>query len=171
MRRFTPLYVVLGLAGAMFIACAAHSTYASTSGAEALARKLCDAWSSHDASVVDQLFAEQGVYEDVAAGQTFRGRDAIKGFLKQNFAAIPNFKVAVTKVFSTGGLIACEWAMSGTQTGDLPDLPATGKSFRVRGASVAQVQDGRIVHWTDYYDMFALLQQLGVLPNPALKEQ
>ena len=171
MRQIKLLYVALGLAGTLLIACAADTSADSASEADALARKLCDAWSSHDARVVDEVFAEQGVYEDVAAGRTIEGRQAIKGFLNQNFAAIPDFKVDVTKIFSTGGMVACEWVMSGTQTGDFPGLPATGKSFTVRGASIAKVQDGTIVHWTDYYDMSTLLHQLGVVPNSAPKEQ
>jgi steroid delta-isomerase-like uncharacterized protein len=171
MRLFKFSFVACGLAGAMLLLGAADISGHSAPRGEELARKVCEVWSFHKAGAVDELFAEDGVYEDVASGNRFEGREAIKGFLNQNFVAVPDFKVEVTQVFSTGGMVTCEWIMSGTQTGDYPDLPATGKHFSVRGASVAEVQGGRIVRWTDYYDMFTFLQQLGVVPTPGSPQQ
>ncbi len=54
--------------------------------------------------------------------------------------------------------------MTGTHTGDLPDLPATGKSFSIRGATIAEVSAGRIVRAADYWDLATFLRQLGVMP-------
>jgi steroid delta-isomerase-like uncharacterized protein len=131
---------------------------------ERLMQEVIEIWSQHDTGKVDLVFAADGVYEDVALGEVKRGRAEIKTFLRENFVAVPDFKVELTRAFSTGDRAVCEWVMSGTHTGDYTDLPATGKSFSVRGASVVLVEGGRIKHWTDYYDMYTFLAQLGVLP-------
>lgn len=50
---------------------------------------------------------------------------------------------------------------SGTHTGDLQLLPATGKAVRRSGLDVFEFEQGRVVqHWheTDHWDLF---EQLG----------
>jgi hypothetical protein len=46
-------------------------------------------------------------------------------------------------------------------TGDYPEMPATGRSCTVRGASVLELRDGLFSRCSDYYDMLTLLRQLG----------
>lgn len=166
MRHFSPWHLPLALAGATLLASAACSTPRPRLTHEQLARRVSDAWTSHDVGIVDEVFAEDGVYEDITAGTKREGREDIKAGFNVNHAAVPDFKVELTEVFSTGSMVACEWVMSGTQTGDYPGIPATGKPFSVRGASIVQVRDGKIIHWTDYYDGFSFLRQLGVVSFP-----
>lgn len=125
-----------------------------------------DAWSLHNPDAIDDVFTEDGVYEDVAAGAVMHGRDEIKTLLKGTFAAVPDFKVKITRWFSSKNMLACQWIISGTQTGDFPEIPASGKSFSVRGASVALIENGKFKRWTDYYDMYTFLRQLGVVAAP-----
>jgi ketosteroid isomerase-like protein len=54
--------------------------------------------------------------------------------------------------------------MTGVHTGDMPGLPATGRSFRIVGDGVGEVRDGQIVHVTDYWNMADFLGQVGALP-------
>jgi steroid delta-isomerase-like uncharacterized protein len=138
--------------------------------AEHFVRQVITIWSQHDLTTLDHVFAENGIYEDAALHRVMRGRGEIESFLKENFSAVPDFKVELTRVIASRNVAACEWIMSGTQTGDFPGLPATGKSFSVRGASIVLFEKGKIEHWTDYYNLYDLLQQLGALPGPAGKE-
>lgn len=117
----------------------------------------------HDAEAIDDAFNENAVYEDVAAGTVRHGVDDIKTGLRVTFNAVPDFKVKLTTWFSAGNMLFCEWVMSGTQTGDYPEIPATGKSFSVKGASIASIKDGKFEQWTDYYDLYSFLYQLGVI--------
>jgi len=111
--------------------------------AEYILHKHINAWSTHDVDLIDEVFDENGIYEDVTAGTVRRGRQEIKNGLKESFAAVPDFNVELIDWFSSKNMLACQWIMSGTQTGDYPDLPATGKSFSVRGASIALIKDGK----------------------------
>jgi steroid delta-isomerase-like uncharacterized protein len=67
--------------------------------------------------------------------------------------------------FSTGDPIASEWVMSGTHAGDVPGLPATGKSFSIRGASIIELHKGKVSRQTDYYNLVSFLKQVGLLPE------
>ena len=133
--------------------------------AEYLLLNHTKAWSTHNVDIIDEIFAENGIYEDVAAGTIAHGREEIKNGLKENFVAVPDFKVELIDWFSSKNMLASQWIMSGTQTGDYPGLPATGKSFSVRGASIAIIKDGKFERWTDYYDLYLFLKQLGTIPN------
>ena len=56
---------------------------------------------------------------------------------------------------------ATEWISEGIQTGPLGELPASGNSFRLRGASILKLRDDKIASVADYYDRETFLRQLG----------
>ena len=166
MKSFKHFFTLLNLFFILFLfigsADAQNSQVDST--AEYLLLKHIDVWSTHNVDLIDDVFAENGIYEDVPFKTVSHGREEIKNGLKENFVAVPDFKVELIDWFSSKNMLACQWIMSGTQTGDYPDLPATGKSFSVRGASIALIKDGKFERWTDYYDGYSFLKQLGVIP-------
>ena len=54
--------------------------------------------------------------------------------------------------------------MSGTQKGDLPGIPATGKRFSsVRGSIILELEAGKIRRESDYWDAATFMKQVGVL--------
>ena len=53
-------------------------------------------------------------------------------------------------------------ALFAPQTGPTGGIPASGKSFSVRGVSVVTFDQGRIVRHSDYYDLASLVVQFGV---------
>jgi len=132
---------------------------------EHLTQKMFAAWSMNTPSTIDSIFAKDGIYEDVAGNTLAKGRENIKKLLNETTSAIPDFNIKLLKWFSSGNKVACQWIMKGTQTGNMGDIPASGKSFSVRGASIALIKDGEIIRWTDYYDSFSFLKQLGVIPS------
>jgi steroid delta-isomerase-like uncharacterized protein len=130
---------------------------------EKMFREYVATWNTHDLDKMVTFFRDDCVYENLPRGQTYHGKDQLKGWAKMSFDAIPDFKLDVTSLFVSGDWIACEWVMVGTQTGAAPGLPATGKSFSVRGSTIAQLKDGRILRNADYWDMATFLRQLGFM--------
>ena len=55
--------------------------------------------------------------------------------------------------------------MSCTHTGDVPGLKATQKKYSIRGASVAELREGKISRNIDYFNLYTFLQQIGWLPG------
>ena len=132
-----------------------------------LVDELYAAWSLHEPDRLDVVFTDDAAYEDVAGGQVLRGKPEIKQLLRSASTWAPDFRVTMTFLMITGDTGTTEWVIEGTQTGAVRagpygELPATGRSFRLRGASTLAFRGGRIAKITDYYDMATFLRQLGV---------
>ena len=121
------------------------------------------AWNSHDVEKIATFFTEDGVHEDVAVGSVFHGKNELKAGISPMFVACPDFNLEVKAFFGIADWLAQEWVMSGTQTGnfDVIGIPATGKSFSIRGASITKLREGKIARNTDYWNLTSMLQQLG----------
>lgn len=134
----------------------------STNSAGMLA-EWADAWSEHDVDRVAAIFTDDCVYEDVTFGAVNHGKDELKAFGGAFLAAVPDVSVELHSAFVADEHGGMEWTMSGTQTGDLPGLPATGKRFSLRGASVVELRGGKLSRCSDYWDLATLRRQLGVM--------
>ncbi len=125
------------------------------------------AWSSHDTEKVVSFYTDDVVYEDLAFGVIKRGEEVFRAFVNDTFAAFPDFKVEMKSFFISGDWYGSEWVMSGTHKGDIPGLPATGKRFSVRGASVGELKEGKMKRNSDYYNLMDFLKQIGIKLIPA----
>lgn len=80
-------------------------------------------------------------------------------------AAFPDARGEITNLITSGDGAACEVTWTGTQTGDLPNVPATHKRAAVRAAVFVTARDGKITRLMHHFDFGGLLTQLGVLPG------
>ena len=137
----------------------------ATVAMERVLEEWATAWSSHDTETLLALFTDDCIYEDVTFGVVNRGREALRAFAQGVFAAVPDFKIALTARFVAGNWAAMEWVMSGTHNGDFPGMPATGKRFSaIRGATICELQGGKIQRCSDYWDAATLMKQVDLLP-------
>jgi steroid delta-isomerase-like uncharacterized protein len=125
------------------------------------------AYSSGDADRLLALYTDDALWEEVAIGLAAHGQDEIRAHLDRLFTAVPDFTVDVNNGFVAGDQAVVEWVISGTYSADFPGLPpAAGQHFSLRGASVFELTDGKIRRYTEYWDAYAFLVQLGALPAP-----
>jgi steroid delta-isomerase-like uncharacterized protein len=122
-----------------------------------------EGWSNHDMQRVASVFTDDCVYEDVALGVINRGKDELIAFGNGFIAGVPDLSVEVTSRFASGDLAAAEWTMSGTHTGNLPGMPATGKTFSLRGVSTFQLRGKKLIRCSDYWDLATFQKQLGFM--------
>jgi len=120
-----------------------------------------EGWSGHDMESVASVFTDDCIYEDVALGVVNRGKEELVAFGNGFIAGVPDLKVKVTSRFASVDRAAAEWTMSGTHTGDLPGMPATGKAFSLRGVSTFQLSGDRVIRCSDYWDLATFEKQLG----------
>ena len=101
------------------------------------------------------------------------GLEANKAYIRQVRQAFPDSRVTTERAFTDGANAAVYWVWSGTHTGDMPGLPATGKKVVLPGISLVRVRDGKFAEIWDQDDQLSLLVQLGVIqlppPPPAAK--
>jgi len=122
-------------------------------------------WSSHDIDHLLSLFTDDCIYEDVTFGVINNGKVELKAFAEGIFAAFPDFKIELTSRFASDSWAGMEWIISGTHKGDLPGMPATNKSFSIRGATIIELRTGKIKRNSDYWDLATFLKQVGLMPS------
>jgi steroid delta-isomerase-like uncharacterized protein len=109
--------------------------------------------------------ADDAIYEDVALGRVLHGPSEIAAFVEEATKACSDFRFEEVSLFTAGDAYANEWIMTGTNDREVRGIPATGRAFRVRGASVGKLDtSGRIVENRDYYNLAEMFAQLGIQP-------
>ncbi len=125
------------------------------------------AWAALDADRLAATFAEDAVSENVPTGAVLEGREAIPSYFAGLFAAFEDLTAEITTIFATDVGAAAEWTFGGHYTGQVPGFPpGEGQLVSVRGASILTQADGLIQRAHEYYDVYGILVQLGVVPPP-----
>ena len=94
------------------------------------------AWNAHDSASVARYMTDDAIYEDVALGRLLRGPSEIASFVEEATRSSSDFRFEVVSLFTAGNDYANEWVMLGTNDRERRGVPATGRSYRVRGASI-----------------------------------
>jgi steroid delta-isomerase-like uncharacterized protein len=125
------------------------------------------AWNNHDAVALAALMTEDGVYE-IKPSSRILTRATIANVVALRHRLSSDFSVEYLSTQQDGHLYAAEWRFNGTNDGglDIFSVPATGKTFTIEGASIGVSAGDKIKHHTEYWDLGALMTQLGLsLPS------
>ena len=76
---------------------------------------------------------------------------ALSNFIPLLSRAAPDFKLEPKTWVTDDKSFAMEVLYSGTQKGDFPGLPATGKPFSIRTCSFGEFENGKIKGRRDYW--------------------
>ncbi|MCE7988799.1 MAG: hypothetical protein DYG89_47190 [Caldilinea sp. CFX5] len=107
------------------------------------------------------MMAEDVVFTTMATGQEHQGRDAVLGMLNY-FYHVAFDATAITRVTLFGENNAMvEGEFVGKHIGEFAGIPATGKEVRVPLCVVYDLANDQITRGRVYFEMPALLQQLG----------
>jgi steroid delta-isomerase-like uncharacterized protein len=98
--------------------------------------------------------------------QELHGTKEFFGFLEDWRKAVPNYTDTLSNMIADGDRVAYISTMTGTQTGPLPGIPATGKTFTVVNIIMQRLEDGKVVETWVSWDNVAFLTQLGLMPGP-----
>ena len=136
------------------VACAVQEKKPAAEGDKAVVDAYVRAWNQHDTVALDTLLAADAIHEDYA--QNFRGKGPkeVIAFMRGVVSAGPDYKWTVTNAIEDGKFVALEWTWTASYTGPDPTgkrvikRPTSGK-----GASFAEVENGKIKRFSDYYDL------------------
>jgi len=110
-------------------------------------------------------FAADAEVVDAASGTTFHGPEGYKRLMLFSAEHFPDFRAELSTVFATEDHVTLEgiWRWNDTGPLYLPSaaLPATRHSGEVRCCQIMQIRKGKITSLHGYYDLTALLEQLG----------
>jgi steroid delta-isomerase-like uncharacterized protein len=123
-----------------------------------------DAMARRDIEAAMDLVSDD-IVEDLAGVGVITGLAEERAFLTAFFGSFPDMQTEVVRVTADGRVVAVEWRRRGTFSGSpWQGLPASGRSFDLRGAAFVEVDDGLISYITAYSDSAQLGRDLGILP-------
>jgi predicted ester cyclase len=82
-------------------------------------------------------------------------------------AIIPDLKMDLSQEIQQKDRIAIEWLITGTHTGERPELPASGNLIELHGSAFLTLKDDKIVQVSTVFDALALAVQTGAAEAPA----
>jgi len=133
--------------------------------------RLHAAVNAHDAEAVAALCCEDVVWEDPAAPEPLRGREAVYRFHRDiMFRALPDVRIELVDgpyLSRDRPSVAVRLRISGTMTGPLtpPGFAPTGKPVEFETAEFSYFDGDLLARHTVVLDMLALARQIGAVPK------
>ena len=117
-----------------------------------------------DATVA--TFTEDCYYEVPGLGIHMRGKDEIRRWYEQTFAAVPDFRNANERYYESEGNVFFEADIEGTHLGTWAGWAPTGRRFSTPIlVRIPIAEDGLIEAEIVHFDNAGLFMQLGILPE------
>ena len=138
----------------------------STDQNKAIARRLLEeVWNKGNLKALDEYVAPGAPNHD-ANNQIAPGPEGLKQVVSLYRSAFPDLRFTLELEIADGDFVAHRITATGTQRGDLPGIPATGKYSKVTGMTIVRFKDGKVAEGWSVFDQLGMLQQLGVVPAP-----
>jgi steroid delta-isomerase-like uncharacterized protein len=116
-----------------------------------------------DATVA--TFTEDCYYEVPGLGIRLRGKDQIRAWYADTFAAVPDLRNTDERYYETDGNVFFEASIEGTHLGSWAGWAPTGRSFRLPILfRIPIADDGLMEAEIVHFDNAGLFMQLGILP-------
>ena len=121
-----------------------------------------EVWNEGRIETVHELLSSDSVARGQRGGETeIHGPEEFAKFVREIRGAFPDIKVKVEDVFGAGDKVVLRWSGVMTHTGDGLGMPASGRTVRSGGISIARIVDGKIVEGWDSWDQLGMLEQIG----------
>jgi predicted ester cyclase len=130
-------------------------------------RRAFDAYTTGDLSGLEDAFtADHRVHDTQNPFAAQHGIDVLRGQVELYRTAFPDLVMTVDEQYEDGDVVITRWTATGTQTGDLPVLPATGRHATVTGILIDRYEGEQVAETWGSWDTLGMLQQLGAVPVP-----
>ena len=94
------------------------------------------------------------------------GREgAVTRFAMITSGLAPSF--TVEDVVAENDRVVVRWTQAGTHVGEFLGIAPTGRTFTIPGIDIYRVSEGRLAEHWHVIDQLAMLQQLGLMPEPS----
>jgi len=128
---------------------------------------ILGAFGNHTPDALDALIVADYIEHTPDPWVKSKGLAGLKESLQASIAMMPDFKVKINYMIAEGDIVMAHYTWSGTNTGSVEGMPATGKAVSVDGVDVARFKDGKgVEHW-GYFDMGKMMDQLGMTWSPS----
>ncbi|WP_135304816.1 ester cyclase [Haloarcula amylovorans] len=125
-----------------------------------------EVWGKSNLDAIDHLVADDFVGYNPARPEPLRGADGVREVAELLQAAFPDCEVELEQVLADGDWLTQRVTVSATHEGEFMGIAPTGKQVEITGISVTRFEDGKWVEGYELWDIFGLLQQLGITELP-----
>ena len=132
------------------------------SQAEEVLRGIYGAINSGDLGQLEKYVADD--YIEHSDG--FQGVEPFQQQIAAFRAGFPDLQVTVDELLVDGDRFASRTTVTGTHTGDLMGMPATGQRISVEAVDIGRIENGLAKERWGGLNMYSMLTQLGVIPAP-----
>ena len=123
-----------------------------------------------DATVA--TFTEDCYYQVPGLGIELRGKDEIRRWYEDTFAAVPDFRNSDERYYECGDNVFFEANIEGTHTGTWVGWAPTGRRFRLPMlVRIPIAPDGLMEAEIVHFDNAGLFMQLGILPSQGSSQE
>jgi steroid delta-isomerase-like uncharacterized protein len=131
---------------------------------ETTVRSYFEAMDNRDPDAMVAHWREDGI-EDIAAVGVLRGRDELRDYLGSMFAGMPDARTTITRLVAGESSCAVEFRIEATLEGaPFMGIEPSGKRVEIRGMDLFELEDGKLVSNTSYFDSMGIARQIGMLP-------
>jgi steroid delta-isomerase-like uncharacterized protein len=134
--------------------------------AKVLMDSYMKATSEADLVLLNKICAPEFVLRTPIAPEPIVGIEGYKNFVTNTSKTFPDFNITVDEVTVKGDSIWSHFTFTGTNTGPLGQLPATGKKIKISGLAITRVANGKVVEDETFWNVLQLYQQLGFTLSP-----
>jgi len=132
------------------------------SQAEEVLRAIYEAVNTGDLALLDMVVAPD--YLEHSEGS--QGVEPFRQQITVFRAAFPDLHVTIDELLIDGDRFASRTTVTGTHTGDLMGMPATGRRISVEAVDIGRIENGQAKERWGGLNMYSMLTQLGVIPAP-----
>ena len=131
---------------------------------KALVRRIVeDHWNKKNPALIGELFATDCVFH--TPDGALQGQDGARQLYNAYATAFPDFRLSTDDILADGNKVVVRYTFTGTHKGPLAAVPASGKQANVQGIAIVRLAGGKADEVRFVWDKFALMQQIGVLPQ------
>jgi steroid delta-isomerase-like uncharacterized protein len=128
-----------------------------------ITRYFQEVWNDGHVDVLDELLTPDYLNHSPSTPNPSRGPAGLKPIVRAMRDGIPDLRYDILDMVIAPDKAAVFLRVTGTQTGTLFGMPATGRRIDVRQMQIEWIKDGRIwQHWR-ITDELTLMRQLGAI--------
>lgn len=117
------------------------------------------AWGDGDLAAFEQLIAPDYVRRSKSGSEDY---PSLRKTIEAMHTAFPDSTTEIVDIVEDGTKVAVQWQTTGTHQGEFMDVPATGRSVTVTGASFLRFDGDKLAEEWVIWDPRELLSALGI---------
>jgi len=125
-----------------------------------------DGWNKHNPALIDEIYAAD-VRQHDANGMPVNNAAELKSYVAALIAGFPDLEFTIESLAAEGDRVILRFGWRGSHRGQFANIPATGKAAAATGLVEFRFAGDRVAEVWVTYDLFGILQQLGVIPAAA----